>query len=160
MNDVSSSLCHAGVHFADFMVRDVLLAYELQEPNSDDAPSSSSADPMIKLPPIVSQWFSDDWSIQMYSEVRSAVDTLYPYASSALTQRYRLVHWHGPRAIGDCKVYLGDEDDTRKFMHTFMVGRRRESRLAEHDADRLQRSQATIMNIVTNSRVESDVNED
>lgn len=76
--------------------------------------------------------------------------------SSAVNQKYRLVHWHGARGIGDFKIYLGDEDDTRKFMRVFMMGRTRESRLAELESVRLQGSQSAIIEAVRSNRVVSE----
>ncbi|KAI0701425.1 hypothetical protein C8T65DRAFT_697053 [Cerioporus squamosus] len=107
--------------------RYVLLAYELQEPTDNDEPSS---DPGLKADPAVLQWFSGDWPIQSYSE------------------RYRIIHWHGTRGIGDFKLYLGDEDDTRRFLKVFMTGRAREAQLAERDAVRLRHWQPQLFDII------------
>lgn len=80
--------------------------------------------------------------------------------SPSLDQRYRIIHWHGTRGIGDFKLYLGDEDDTRRFLKVFIAGRARETQLAERDAVRLRHCQPQLFDIIqrtsTADRMEAD----
>ncbi|KAI0715175.1 hypothetical protein C8Q76DRAFT_795957 [Earliella scabrosa] len=110
--------------------RFVLLAFE-EQGSGDQAPES----PPTREPALLLEFFHQDWPIQSFSE------------------RFRLVHWHGPRGRGDYKVLLENENDACAFVQAFLAGRARETWLTGNDSRRLRTQERTIRAAISSPTV-------